>query len=363
MNSEIHLINDDDISSFDIGTPAFLDSSWSTSTGESLHSTKQDVQDFVIFIEPTISTFPIDPDTRQRLSDEIEKLFVESHYLSITSELVTPQLLRWERKKKKEKENAEQILEVCAPSQAELKQNKPRQKLVESKKQLNHNTSIKEEKKVRTKKKVKLIPVRLKSGEEVKATQDLILHFRQKLTGSASSRDIDVFKIQSHTLPQGIQLPFTDHLSPALKRLSGPKFYASSPAKQLNGFHLPKNGKRPAPLKLRAALDKSTIAWSSTTKTRPKASLLDQLKAIAKELEPKKHNLSEIPPEIPSVYKDTTPQKPLPVVPVVIKLKKKANSSKLLPLSQALKLIASDTLNLDTRMKNRVTNGEFSTPT
>ena len=55
MNSEIHLINDDDISSFDIGTPAFLDSSWSTSTGESLHSTKQDVQDFVIFIEPTVS--------------------------------------------------------------------------------------------------------------------------------------------------------------------------------------------------------------------------------------------------------------------------------------------------------------------
>ena len=48
---------------------------------------------------------------------------------------------------------------------------------------------------------------------------------------------------------------------------------------------------------------------------------------------------------------------------IVIKLKKKAHSNKLLPLSQALKFIASDTLNLDAKMKNKMTNGEFSTPT
>jgi len=82
-----------------------------------------------------------------------------------------------------------------------------------------------------------------------------------------------------------------------------------------------------------------------------------------------KTDFTEIRTEIPSVYKDTplknqtTPQKQN-VVPVVIKLKKKqAHSNKLLPLSQALKFIASDTLNLDAKMKNKMTNGEFSTPT
>ena len=99
-------------------------------------------------------------------------------------------------------------------------------------------------------------------------------------------------------------VPFTDRLSPALKRLSAPKFTASTPLKRLNGHHSLKNGKIHKPLKLRAALDKSTIAWSSTTKTRPKASLLDQLNSLAKELV--KTDFTEIRTEIPSVYKDTT---------------------------------------------------------
>lgn len=372
MNSEFHLLNDDDVSAFDIGTPAFLSSSWSSPTG-GLHPSKTDGHEFIVFIEPTISTYPIDPDSRQRLSDEIDKLFVESHYLTITSELVTPQLLKWERKKKREKENVQHIQDVSIPSAIEEKPDKPRQKQNEAKKQLPLSNSATEKRKIRTIKKVKLVPVRLKSGEVLKATQDLLTHFRQKVTGSANPGksqvgDINVFKIQSGALSRVIHVPFTDRLSPALKRLSAPKFTASTPLKRLNGHqHLLKNGKVHKPLKLRAALDKSTIAWSSTTKTRPKASLLDQLNLLTKE--PLKTDFTEIPTEIPSVYKDNTlknttcPQKPLNVVPVVIKLKKKAHSNKLLPLSQALKFIASDTLNLDAKMKNKMTNGEFSTPT
>jgi len=375
MNSEFNLINDDDISAFDIGTPAFLSSSWSSTTGEGLHPSKTDGQEFIVFIEPTISTYPIDPDSRQRLSDEIDKLFIESHYLTITSELVTPQLLKLERKKKREKENVQHIQDVSIPSAIEEKKpDKPRQKQNEAKKQLPLSNSATEKRKIRTIKKVKLVPVRLKSGEVLKATQDLLIHFRQKVAGSANPEksqvgDINVFKIQSDALSRVIHVPFTDRLSPALKRLSAPKFTASTPLKRLNGHQSPlKNGKVHKPLKLRAALDKSTIAWSSTTKTRPKASLLDQLNSLAKK--PVKTDFTEIRTEIPSVYKDTSlknttspAQKPLNVVPVVIKLKKKAHSNKLLPLSQALKFIASDTLNLDAKMKNKMTNGDFSTPT
>ena len=326
----------------------------------------------IIYFLYQISTYPIDPDSRKRLSDEIDKLFVESHYLTITSELVTPQLLKWERKKKREKENVQHIQDVSIPSAIEEKPDKPRQKQNEAKKQLPLSNSATEKRKIRTIKKVKLVPVRLKSGEVLKATQELLIHFRQKVTGSANPGksqvgDINVFKIQSDALSRVIHVPFTDRLSPALKRLSAPKFTASTPLKRLNGHQSPlKNGKVHKPLKLRAALDKSTIAWSSTTKTRPKASLLDQLNSLAKELV--KTDFTKIRTEIPSVYKDTTlknttPQKPLNVVPVVIKLKKKAHSNKLLPLSQALKFIASDTLNLDAKMKNKMTNGDFSTPT
>ena len=45
MNSEFQLINDDDISAFDIGTPAFLSSSWSSPTEEGLHPLKIDDTD------------------------------------------------------------------------------------------------------------------------------------------------------------------------------------------------------------------------------------------------------------------------------------------------------------------------------
>jgi len=381
MNSEFNLINDDDISAFDIGTPAFLSSSWSSPTGEGLHPSKTDGQEFIVFIEPTISTYPIDPDSRQRLSDEIDKLFIESHYLTITSELVTPQLLKLERKKKelqkkREKENVQHIQDVSIPSAIEEKKpDKPSKKQNEAKKLLPLSNSATEKRKIRTIKKVKLVPVRLKSGEVLKATQDLLIHFRQKVAGSANPEksqagDINVFKIQPDALSRVIHVPFTDRLSPALKRLSAPKFTASTPLKLSNGHQSLKNGKVHKPLKLRAALDKSTIAWSSTTKTRPKASLLDQLNSLAKK--PRhtvKTDFTEIRTEIPSVYKDTSlknttspAQKPLNVVPVVIKLKKKAHSNKLLPLSQALKFIASDTLNLDAKMKNKMTNGDFSTP-
>jgi len=380
MNSAFHLINDDDISSFDIGTPAFLTNSCSTPTRESLCTSNQDGPEFtIVFIEPTISTYPIDPDTRQRLSDQPDKLFVESHYLSITSELVTPQLLKWERKKRekkereKEKENANHI---HIPSATEVKPKKQSNEARLNPQPL--TVSIPEKKrKIRTIKNVKLVPVRLKSGEEVKATQDLIIHLRQKVAGSSDNPGkvskgdgIDVFKIQSDTLPKVIHVPFTDQLSQALKRISSPKLICESggggsPLKRLNG-HSMKNGMVTKPLKLRAALDKSTIAWSSTTKTRPKASLLDQLKSLTPDRSGHNENLSKIKTKIPPECKVTPPQTPPSLVPVLMKLTSKSQSTKLLPLSYALKSIASDTLNLDEQAitKSKMTNGDHVfTPT
>jgi len=381
MNTSFHLINDDDISSYDIGTPAFLTSSWNEPIRESLHPSTQDGQEYFIFIEPTISTYPIDPDTRQKLSDEVDKLSVEAHYLTVTSERVTPQLLRWEKKKKKEKENREKenrekenanhILEISIPAKAEEKPKQLKEPKKHDKKHLPLVSFIPEKRKIRTIKNVKLVPVRLKSGEEVKATRELINHFRQKVAQTNISKkdnnaDIDVFRIQSESLPSAIHVPFADRLSSALRRISGPKLTVTSPLKRING-HTLKNGKISKPLKLRAALDKSTIAWSSTTKTRPKASLLDQLNSFAKNLaRPITDNSIEIRTEIPSECKNVTPQisqNSSPLVPLVIKLKNKSQSTKLLPLSHALKYIASDTLNLDAKTKNIMTNGDFPTPT
>lgn len=365
MNSAFHLINDDDISSFDIETAAFLSSSWNSPIRESLNLSIPDGQEFFVFIEPTISTYPIDPDTRQKLSDDIDKLSVEAHYITVTSERVTPQLLRFEKKKKREKENAHHILELSIPTVAEEKQKlKPKQLKAEPKKQLQLNSS--EKRKVRTIKNVKLVPVRLKSGEEVKATRELIAHFRRKVVArtnndskKAHNAGINVFKIQSDSLPSSAHhFPFVDRLSPALRRISGPKLTVSSPSKRLNG-HTLKNGKVTKPLKLRAALDKSTIAWSSTTKIRPKASLLDQLNSLVKK---PPTDTSEIRTEIPTECKNVTPQKNS-LTPIVMKLQNKTQSTKLLPLSHALKLIASDTLDLDAKTKNRMTNGDFPTPT
>ena len=61
MNSAFHLINDDDISSFDIGTPAFLTNSCSTPTRESLCTSNQDGPEFtIVFIEPTVCIIVFD---------------------------------------------------------------------------------------------------------------------------------------------------------------------------------------------------------------------------------------------------------------------------------------------------------------
>ena len=297
---------------------------------------------------------------------------MESHYLSITSELVTPQLLKWEQRKKKREKEKENAHHIHIPSAAEVKPKKqnnearlaPQPPVV----------SVPEKRKLRTIKNVKLVPVRLKSGEEVKATQDLIIHLRQKVAGSSDNPGkvskgdgIDVFKIQSDTLPKVIHVPFTDQLSQALKRISSPKLICESggggsPLKRLNG-HSMKNGMVTKPLKLRAALDKSTIARSSTTKTRPKASLLDQLNALTSDSGTE--NLSKIKTKIPSECKVTPQQTPPSLVPVLMKLTSKSQNTKLLPLSYALKSIASDTLNLDQATTNsRMTNGDHVfTPT
>ena len=68
---------------------------------------------------------------------------------------------------------------VHIPSAAEVKPKKQNNEAKLAPQPL--TISIPEKKrKIRTIKNVKLVPVRLKSGEEVKATQDLIIHFRDR---------------------------------------------------------------------------------------------------------------------------------------------------------------------------------------
>lgn len=291
-----------------------------------------------------ISSYSIDPETRHKLNDEIQQLYIESHYLTITTDILTPELIKLHEQQKEEKAFWADV----APSDDEIKQ-----PVIESVKKPEPR-EIPKRRIVIPVNKSKLLTLRLKSGEEVKATKDLLLRLRQKLGHKkqpAENGDISVFKIQSALPPKVIHVPFSDRLSPALRRLSSTSSTSgSSPLKKT------RNGKIAKSVKLRAALDKSTIAWSSTTKVRPKQTLLDHLNALALQIPSPPDDQSnlkkstECQAQIPTEDKNLSQASKL--VPVVMKWKRCSANTKLLPLSAALKLINNATTN------GQMTNGD-----
>ena len=121
-----------------------------------------------------------------------------------------------------------------------------------------------------------LIPVRLASGEILKMSKIGLTNLR-KLTKEAkcSLEEIE----SSNNIQEGreaIDMPFTDSLRKAFYKLNK----ENSKLKLFEHHDDVKIGKSTKPIKIRAALDKSTIAWASTTKNGPKKSLLEQLNKI-----------------------------------------------------------------------------------
>ena len=289
-------------------------------------------------------------------ADHIEQLFIESHLLTITSELITPHLLRLEEaRKEKQRLHEEKSLkrhqeiahsQIPAPLTKLVYQPDPKNVKEKTREVVKIQAKASHRKIVHKIQDVKLVPIRLKSGQVVRVPKCLLLQIRQKSQElKAQELSMKFFKIQSDSpiLKRQDQVPFTDRLSPALHRLSKPfEDVANSPLKSVR-----KNGKISKAVKLRAALDKSTIAWNSTTKLRPKATLLDQLNAVASQ-----PGFAESPTKSANRHQPKfnilTDNKNRPQtgknssnLPVVIKIAKKREPLKTLPMRAALKFIES----------------------
>ena len=175
-----------------------------------------------------------------------------------------------------------------------------------------------------------LIPVRLKSGEILKISKPVFCRLRDLSRNDLlqPSSDTTGIEIQSVTKPNIVHVPFTDRLSGALGKLNHDSLHESKSKPVIHG----RNGRITKTVKLRAALDKSTVAWASTTRLKPKTSLLDQLNSLT---------YITKPPTLSQTIKSiipTVPSSPLKS-PVVIKLKPKISEHEMTTLSNALKKI------------------------
>ena len=204
-----------------------------------------------------------------------------------------------------------------------------------------------------------LIPVRLKSGEILKISKPVFCRLRDLSRNDLlqpSSGDTAAaggIEIQSVTKPNIVHVPFTDRLSGALGKLNHDSLHESkSKPVIIHG----RNGRITKTVKLRAALDKSTVAWASTTRLKPKTSLLDQLNSLTYvKHQPAPSILSQTKKTIiPTVPSSSSPLKS----PVVIKLKPKISEHKMTTLSNALKkieqneIVPNGVVNLSTQSKN-----------
>ena len=182
-----------------------------------------------------------------------------------------------------------------------------------------------------------LIPVRLKSGEILKISKPVFCRLRDLSRNDLlqpSSGDTAAaggIEIQSVTKPNIVHVPFTDRLSGALGKLNHDSLHESkSKPVIIHG----RNGRITKTVKLRAALDKSTVAWASTTRLKPKTSLLDQLNSLTYITQPP----SILPQTKKSIIPTVPSSSPLKS-PVVIKLKPKISKHEMTTLSNALKKI------------------------
>ena len=154
----------------------------------------------------------MDTETSLPLNELIERLYVETHLVTITTEVVTAKLLALEedkrlqeRAKRKALEEEEALLTASVP-----KHNN--NDLEEKSEQLHSENIVQYRRPVET-----LISVRLKSGELLKTTREVVERLRHKkkssdkLVESTQSDNVSLMK----QLPIGI--PFTDRLGNAIR--------------------------------------------------------------------------------------------------------------------------------------------------
>ena len=116
-----------------------------------------------------------------------------------------------------------------------------------------------------------LIPVRLASEEILKIPKSGLINLRKLSKEQIESREANT---------ENIDMPiFTDSLSRAFYKLNKGKS-KSKPFEHGDDVIKIDKSTNTDTIKIRAALDKSSIAWASTTKTEPKKSLLEQLNQI-----------------------------------------------------------------------------------
>ena len=314
-----------------------------------------------------ILTNPVDPETEILQDELIERLYIEGHMVTITTEIVTPQLLALEEQKRiREKAKAEAALELSV-SESNAKEDKgepPYNKKVtttpeKATRQPLVNKLVKSRRRVSS-----LISVRLKSGELFKTSRELIEQLRAK--AKKDNDDLVAMKLQAQRPPR-LQIPFTDRLSNAVKRIQ------SSPSKkhveEISLTGLRTNGKIHKMLKVRGALDKSTIALASTVRVKPKTSLVQQLESMSRLSDPQpaeissphsqpvlKHHQNLIPTATKNLHSSSHSQ----LVPVLMKWKSSSNHTKMLPLSTALQRIQTNTMHSDSALPSSTTNGNHT---
>ena len=304
----------------------------------------------------------MDTETSLPLNELIERLYVETHLVTITTEVVTAKLLALEedkrlqeRAKRKALEEEEALLTASVP--------KHNNNDLEEKSEQLHSEKHRAQAQVQYRRPVEtLISVRLKSGELLKTTREVVERLRHKkkssdkLVESTQSDNVSLMK----QLPIGI--PFTDRLGNAIRLINSlpnpSNGQSKTPIKKnpKNGL-LRSNGRIHKKLKVRAALDKSTAAWASTVRLKPKTSLLQQLDVAAGIIESNSSSITTaFSTDITTTHNQTihsevkTPSlmgQGKTLVPLVMKWKSSSNHTKMLPLSTALKRIANDTLHSD----------------
>ena len=296
-----------------------------------------------------ILTNPVDPETEIIQDELIERLYIEGHLVTITTEIVTPQLLALEEQKRiREQARAEAAAEAAA---AALELSVPKvnakeetstllpitEKVVPLEKEARQQPFI--TKYVKSRRRVSsLISVRLKSGELLKTSRELIEQLRAK--AKQDDNDLVVMKLQSK--PPVIHIPFTDRLGNAVKRIQPLPSTVESPKKEI-----PLNGRIHKILKIRGALDKSTIALASTVRVKPKTNLLQQLESVSRLSPPQPSQPVKYEKTIPTVAKNRHHSAHGQLVPVLMKWKNSSNHTKMLPLSTALQRIQTDTMHSD----------------
>ena len=324
-------------------------------------------------------TQQIDPTTKETISDEIEQLYVEPYYITVSSRPYDEKLdgkrtssrqLIFSPEHFTEDDDIEEELISVEATDKPVNSIHPKQRIHNGSKrtpQLLERTVKKVIPSSIDKPKFNLerqivfpqdvpnlyINVRLKSGEIVKISKPVFAKLRdlsrQTINNEPSTSSTETaangIEIQSVSKPSIIHVPFTDRLSDALTKLrtdqendlSVDKSQIPVHSVKKDGDSGIKNGKIVKTVKLRAALDKSSVAWASTTRLKPKTSLLEQLKTLTNTAACQ----SSSPKKIPSVNSHLPKlRKP----PVVIRLTAKfpKNCREMTTLSNALKKIAGD---------------------